>query len=124
MAQHNELGIGGEERASAYLLDLGYRVLERDWKSGRKDLDIIAMDGETLVFVEVKTRRDRLFGNPEDAVSGRKIRNIVSCADAYLRLKAIPLGTPVRFDIISVVSNANTFELRHIKEAFFPPIWN
>jgi putative endonuclease len=124
MAQHNELGNQGEERAATYLLDQGYRILERNWRSGHKDLDIIAMDGASMVIVEVKTRKSRRFGNPEDAVSERKIRNIVACADAYLRLKSVPLGTPVRFDIISVVEHSGTYELQHIKEAFYPPIWN
>ena len=57
MAAHNELGQWGEEVATDYLRRKGYTIVERDWKSGHRDLDIIAMDGQTLVVVEVKRRR-------------------------------------------------------------------
>ena len=76
MAAHNELGIWGEQCAEEYLRRKGYVILERDWKSGHRDLDIIALDGAVLVFVEVKTRRNRMFTDPEAAVDYRKIRNI------------------------------------------------
>ena len=68
MAAHNELGKWGEELAATYLEEKGYVILERDWKSGHHDLDIVAKDGDTLVIVEVKTRRNRLFGDPEEAI--------------------------------------------------------
>ena len=67
MAAHNELGKWGEDLATAYLEQKGYTIIERDWKSGRRDLDIIALDGNTVVFVEVKTRRSSVFGAPEEA---------------------------------------------------------
>ena len=68
MAAHNELGRWGEDLATEYLQQHGYRIIERDWKSGRRDIDIIATDGNQVVFVEVKTRRNRLYGDPEEAV--------------------------------------------------------
>ena len=68
MAAHNELGTWGEQCAVEYLRRKGYVILERDWKSGHRDLDIIAFDGVTMVFVEVKTRRNRMFADPEMAV--------------------------------------------------------
>lgn len=68
MAAHNELGTWGEQCAVEYLRLKGYVILERDWKSGHRDLDIIAFDGATMVFVEVKTRRNRMFADPEMAV--------------------------------------------------------
>lgn len=68
MAAHNELGTWGEQCAVEYLRRKGYVILERDWKSGHRDLDIIAFDGATMVFVEVKTRRNRMFADPEMAV--------------------------------------------------------
>ena len=74
MAAHNELGKWGEDCAVDYLQRKGYTIVERDWKSGHRDIDIIAADEDgTLVFVEVKTRRNRLFGNPEEAVDWRKM---------------------------------------------------
>ena len=76
MASHNELGKWGEEVAADYLLRQGYTIMERDWKSGHRDLDIIALDGDTVVFVEVKTRSNRMFTEPETAVDYQKIRHL------------------------------------------------
>ena len=80
MATHNELGKWGEDQAVAFLQRKGYTIVERDWHSGRRDIDIIALDEEnrTVVFVEVKTRRNRLFGDPEEAVDYRKRQNLPS----------------------------------------------
>ena len=71
MAAHNELGKWGEDLATAYLEQKGYTIVERDWKSGRRDIDIIAIDGNTVVFVEVKTRKNSVFGEPEEAIDCR-----------------------------------------------------
>ena len=68
MAAHNELGKWGEELAAKYLEDQGYEILDRDWKSGHHDLDIIARSEEALAIIEVKTRRNRLFGASQSAV--------------------------------------------------------
>ena len=68
MAAHNELGKWGEDTAAAFLEEKGYQIIERDWKSGHHDLDIVAKEDNTLVIVEVKTRRSRLFGDPEEAI--------------------------------------------------------
>ena len=112
MASHNELGKEGENAAVKYLLEKGYEIRHRNWHSGH---------GE-LVIVEVKTRSDACFGQPEDAVDRRKIRSIVASTDAYVRKFAIDL--PVRFDIITVVGNRPPFHIAHIEDAFFPPVWN
>ena len=62
MAAHNDTGKWGEDLAAKYLEEKGYTIVERDWKSGRRDIDIIALDDDVVVFVEVKTRRNRLYG--------------------------------------------------------------
>ncbi|MBQ8520599.1 MAG: YraN family protein [Bacteroides sp.] len=121
MAIHNELGKEGEEEAVRFLTDKGYRILHRNWRSGKKELDIVAESGRELVVIEVKTRRNKLYGSPEEAVNERKIRRIVSSTDAYIRKFAIDL--PVRFDIITVTGKEPPFEIEHIEEAFYPPIW-
>lgn len=121
MADHNELGKEGEEAAARYLQEKGYTIRHRNWRAGKKELDIVAECGNELVVIEVKTRKNRLFGNPEDAVTGKKIRRIVASTDAYLRKFAIDL--PVRFDIITVVGEEAPFTMEHIEEAFYPPIW-
>ncbi len=122
MAAHNELGKEGEEEAAAYLEAHGYTILHRNWRSGRFELDIVAEKDNELIVIEVKTRRNNEYGLPEEAVTSRKIRHIVSSTDSYLKKYAIDL--PVRFDIITVVGTQPPFQIEHIEEAFFPPIWN
>lgn len=121
MATHNELGKTGEKEAINYLTAKGYHILHRNWRSGKKELDIVAIHQQELVIVEVKTRRDQQYGAPEAAVNEQKIRRIVSSTDAYLRKFAIDL--PVRFDIITLTGNEAPFEIEHLEEAFYPPIW-
>lgn len=103
MAAHNELGRWGEDLAAAFLEEKGYELIERDWKSGHHDLDIVAKDGSTLVIVEVKTRRNRLYGNPEEAIDYRKRRSLLSAINHYT--KSHCLFCSLRFDIISIVGN-------------------
>ena len=74
-----------------------------------------------LIIVEVKTRRNEAYGHPEDAITNRKIRTLVSLADSYI--KKFKLDLPVRFDVITVVGNEPPFRIEHIEEAFLPPIW-
>ncbi len=119
MAAHNEFGIEGEDKAANYLIREGYIILDRNWRSGHKELDIVAEKDGILVVLEVKTRTNNKFGNPEEAVTPRKIRNTVLAADAYIRLNRIDL--PVRFDIISILSNGDV--INHIEDAFRSPVW-
>ena len=121
MAAHNELGKEGEEEAVRYLERLNYHILHRNWRCGRKELDIVAEHQGELVIVEVKTRRDKRFGMPEESISEAKIRRIVSSADAYVRKFHIDL--PVRFDIISLTGMEKPLQVEHITDAFYPPIW-
>lgn len=121
MAEHNILGTFGEEEAAIYLESNKYIIRHRNWRSGKKELDIIAEKDGELIVAEVKTRRDTQFATPQDAVDGRKIRRIVAATDAYLRKFCLDL--PVRFDIITIVGSENDYIIEHIKEAFYPPVW-
>ena len=121
MALHNVLGQKGEDAACRYLLKNGYRIIARNWKSGKKELDIVALYNDELIIIEVKTRRNYKYGNPEDAVSQRKIRRIIASADAYLKLYHIDCN--VRFDIIAIIGEKEPFNINHIINAFYPPIW-
>ena len=121
MAEHNILGKDGENKAVEYLIRHGYTILHRNWRSGKKELDIIARTDSELIVIEVKTRRNTEFETPEDAVNAMKIRRIVAATDAYLR--KFGLDIPVRFDIITVVGSKENFVIEHIMEAFYPPIW-
>ncbi len=119
MAEHNVFGRAGEDKAAAYLFGKGYRIWERNWKSGHKELDIIAEKDGVLVIVEVKTRIDAHYGRPEDAVDMRKIKRTVLAAEAYVKMHKVDL--PIRFDIISIIGK--DLELTHIEDAFYSPAW-
>ena len=114
MAAHNELGKWGEDIASEYLIHNGYQIVERDWKSGRRDIDIIATDGNEVIFVEVKTRRNCLYGAPEEAVDYRKLQSLRLAINHYI--KSHRINSEVRFDIISVVGTiGHEPKIDHIK---------
>lgn len=115
MAAHNELGKWGEDTAAEFVEKQGYEILERDWKSGHHDLDIIAKDKGTLVIIEVKTRRNRLFGDPEEAIDYKKRQSLQSAINHYV--KSHHIKAPVRFDIISIVGIIGSApEIDHIKD--------
>ena len=114
MATHNELGKWGEDLAADYLQRKGYTIIERDWKSGKRDLDIIAQDGNVIVFVEVKTRRNRLYGEPEESVDYHKLQNLQQAISHYVKFKHI--HQEIRFDIISIVGTVGTDpDIQHIQ---------
>jgi putative endonuclease len=114
VAAHNELGKWGEALAAEYVEKQGYEILERDWKSGHHDLDIIAKDEDTLVIIEVKTRRNRLFGDPEEAIDYKKRLSLQSAINHYV--KSHHINAPVRFDVISIVGTVgSTPDIDHIK---------
>jgi putative endonuclease len=115
VAAHNELGKWGEAIAAEFVEKKGYDIIERDWKSGHHDLDIIARDEDTLVIIEVKTRHNRLFGNPEEAIDYKKRQSLQSAINHYV--KSHYVNAPVRFDIISIVGTiGSTPEIDHIKD--------
>lgn len=121
MAIHNELGKKGEKEAILFLERKGYRIRHLNWHSGRKELDIVAELENELIVVEVKTRRNQQYGQPEESINEQKLRRIVSATDAYVR--KFRLDIPVRFDIISILGEESPYEIEHIKNAFYPPIW-
>ena len=121
MAEHNDLGKWGEDEAALYLEDEGYTIIDRDWRLGRRDLDILAYtpDGNTLVVVEVKTRTGEEYQQPEEAVTPGKMRNLARAANAYV--KECQVDKELRFDVISIVGCAHQVKsLQHLKDAFNP----
>ena len=123
MAEHNDLGKWGEDVALAYLLDQGYRLLDRNWHQGHRDLDLIMQQDDTLVIVEVRTRRHNLFMDPEQTVDALKMLSLSKAANAYIRLHRISLN--IRFDIVAITGTPSSdFTINHIEDAFYPPaIW-
>ena len=115
MAAHNELGKWGEDLAADYLQRKGYTIIERDWKSGRRDLDIVAKNGNVIVFVEVKTRCNSLYGQPEEAVDYRKLQSLQQAINHYIKFRHI--SQEVRFDIISIVGTIGAEpDIQHIQD--------
>src|SRR5262245_17370656 len=113
------VGAFGERVAVRYLVGLGLTVIERNWRCHAGELDIIARDGDTLVFVEVKTRRGTLFGSPAEAVIGRKVSRIRRLAVLWLANQERPAVLPVRFDVVSVlIQRRGPAQVEHLPGAF------
>ena len=112
------IGRRGEDAAVAYLERIGMQVVERNWRTGRGEIDIVALDGDQLVLCEVKTRTSARRGTPEEAVSAAKQRRLVRLAETYLTHTGAAPCT-VRFDVISIrVIDDDRALLRHVRAAF------
>lgn len=117
--KHYELGIWGEDFAIKYLLDKGYKILHKNWHSGKLEIDVICQkENNTIIIVEVKTRNSAYFGDPQDFVTPSKRKNLITAADAFITKNNI--DAEVRFDIIAILKNKYTEKLTHIKDAFLP----
>ncbi|HRD83366.1 MAG TPA: YraN family protein [Saprospiraceae bacterium] len=117
MAQHNDTGQAGEELAAQFLEQQGFQILHRNWRFGRAEVDIVAMDGPALVLVEVKARSSDHFGRPEDFVSAKKQRFLAEAASRYMEMYGH--DWEIRFDVVAVLFNPET-EITHFRDAFFP----
>lgn len=111
------LGRTGEDRAAALLRRKGCRILERNYRVAYGEIDIIARQGETILFVEVKARSGTAFGQPGEAVTYRKQQTIRRVALGYLQSKDW-MELPVRFDVIEVLHGERGWTLNHIEQAF------
>lgn len=120
MAESHSLGKMGENMAVQHLLDLGYKIRQRNWKSGRYEIDIIAENNEFIVFVEVKTRSENYQVHPSNAVTTPKQRLIILAAESYIDRNNI--NKESRFDIISVISGGKSYSVEHIEDAFYPTL--
>ncbi|UCC41051.1 MAG: YraN family protein [Candidatus Aminicenantes bacterium] len=112
------LGRSGEEVALQYLEKNKYRIIARSFRMFRGEIDIIAYDRKTLVFVEVKTRKSRAFGSPEESVNLSKQRQIQKIALGFLAKNNLQ-NIECRFDVISLLFAENEgYSIQHIKNAF------
>ena len=118
MADKDVLGRAGEDRAARYLGELGYVVLDRNWRTPGGELDLVAADGREIVVVEVKTRRGLGFGHPFEAVDHRKRRRLWRLAMAWA--SAHPehaRGRDIRLDAIAIVGpHPGTAALEHLQD--------
>lgn len=106
----------GEQMAAKYLTDKGYVILEHNYRRGHLEIDLIALDGDELVIVEVKSRAYDTILHPEEAVDHKKRLNLIRLANEYVKTHGRKEN--VRFDIVSIVSNANGTEIKHLKNAY------
>ena len=109
------VGRYGEKLAAEYLQKNKYRIVERNFNCKYGEIDLIAWDGNCVIFVEVKARKDDQFGMPREAVNWHKQQTIVKCATYWL-YKNKQTGVPVRFDVVEVLDGS----INHIKDAFRP----
>ena len=117
MATHNDFGKTAEDLAAGYLIKNGYRILCRNFRFGKAEIDIIARKAELIIVVEVKARSTDAFILPHEAVTKTKIRSIVSAANHYL--EKFDDDHEVRFDIISVLPDERkNLVIDHIVDAF------
>ena len=115
-----QYGRAAEEAAARYLVQSGWRLLGRNVRIGRGELDIIARRGPVLAFVEVKARRTRTCGAPEDAVGALKQRQVARLAELWLAARPWAMSgvDEVRYDIIAVDSSTFPSTIRHLPAAF------
>ncbi|WP_347218211.1 YraN family protein [Chryseobacterium sp.] len=117
MANHNDFGILAEELAADYLEKNGYKILVRNFRFQKAEIDIIAEKDELIIIVEVKARSTDAFMLPQEAVTKTKIRSIVLAANHYL--EESDKQNEVRFDIISVLPDEHrNLKIDHIADAF------
>lgn len=118
MADHNDFGKLAEELAENFLVEKNYKILAKNYRYLKAEIDIITQFENQIVIVEVKARATDAFMLPQEAINKKKIRLIVSAANEFLETNNIDLET--RFDVISVLpSEKGKLEITHIENAFY-----
>ena len=122
MKGKNALGRHGEDETCQYLIDHGHTILERNWRYGHLEIDIISLAGDGIHFVEVKSRVAPVQGEPQDAVTAAKQQHIASAARRYLSKKSPVLGNDleVLFDVAAMTYDGNNVEINYFPSAFVP----
>jgi putative endonuclease len=120
MAESHNLGQKGEDLAADHLKKAGFKILFRNWKWGKHEIDIIAGNKDIIVFAEVKTRTDDFQMHPVTAVTREKQRSIIYAADGYLQ--KFNINTESRFDVITIIKTGESYQIDHIEGAFYPTL--
>lgn len=116
--QRLTLGAWGEDHAAEFLCSKGFRILARNYRCALGEIDIIARERTSLIFVEVKTRRSTTFGLPQEAVGARKQQQLIRAAQYYLKAPGTPRLQP-RFDVVAILlRSGQNPEVTHIPNAF------
>lgn len=119
MHDRRRIGDVGEQIAGDFLSAQGMIILERQYKKSFGEIDLICLDGEEVVFVEVKTRRTPVFGYPEDSVTQEKIRHILHVAEVYLQEKHL-CASSWRIDVIAIEYQKELPKITHLKNIDIP----
>ncbi len=115
MDARRKLGNKGEELAAHFLEDLGYKVIDRQYRTRFGEIDLVARDGHELVFVEVKTRTNLAFGHPEEAVHSQKLSRMVRAGEMYLEKHRLE-SYSYRYDVIAITwVDGEVPEVVHLK---------
>lgn len=114
MRAKDQLGLDGEAAASLHLERAGMRIVDRRWRCPHGELDIVAVEGDTIVFVEVKTRRDVSFGHPFEAITPAKVRRLRALAGLWLQAKG--MRGAVRMDAVAVIApRSGVWRVEHLR---------
>ncbi|MFD2517566.1 YraN family protein [Salinimicrobium flavum] len=116
MAVHNELGKEGEELAVAFLVEQGYKIVVRNFRYQKAEVDIIARKQNVLAVIEVKTRSTPDFGDPQDFVKKKQINQLVKAIDFFVNDHELDVN--VRFDIVAIIKNKAGTRIEHLEDAF------
>ena len=116
-AARQTLGLQGERIAARWLLRLGYTIEAHRYRSGHRDLDLVARRGDVVAFVEVKARRGQEFGDPVEAVNWKKQKELVRSASVWIDRHGKPAES-YRFDVVGVLVEGERVRVRHIANAF------
>jgi putative endonuclease len=111
-------GRDGEERAVAFLAGLGFTILARNVRSAAGEIDVVALDEDTLVFCEIRTRRSGGQGGALESVTPAKQRQVVRVAQHFLVRYPRLYAHPIRFDVVAIDIRGETVELAHVRDAF------
>jgi putative endonuclease len=111
------LGVTGEQVAERWLRRRGWRVIQRRFRSGHRDIDLIAELGSTVAFIEVKARSGQEFGDPVEAVNWKKRRELLRSAHCWIDRHGRS-GEVYRFDVIGVLMDGDVVRIRHVENAF------
>ncbi|MCX6256100.1 MAG: YraN family protein [Bacteroidia bacterium] len=120
MAESHNLGQKGEDLAADHLKKAGFKIVSRNWKWGKHEIDIIAENKDFIIFVEVKTRTEDYQMHPVTAVTKEKQKSIIWAANGYLQ--KFNVDKEGRFDIITIIKTADSYQIYHIEGAFYPTL--
>jgi len=112
------LGSKGEDLAVQYLKKKGFKVIERNYHCSAGEIDLIAREGKTLIFVEIKTRSSSEFGLPQEAVDRFKQKKMIEVARAYMAEHHLTEDIPARFDVVAIQLTPTGPDIELIKDAF------